>query len=88
MFTKHGYLVDRGDFKEVYHGPEDIPKEYQLFPRETPDIAKDAKQPDKPTEKESVMDKIREAREAAKTAPPLQRETERSSQKKSYEPEV
>ncbi len=87
VFTKHGYLADRGEFKEIYHGPEDIPREHQLFSRETPEIAKDAAQPDKPAEKESVMDKIREAREAAKNTP-APKPQDRGDHKKSYEPEV
>ena len=87
VFTKHGYLADRGEFKEIYHCPEDIPREHQLFSRETSEIAKDAAQPDKPTEKESVMDKIREAREAAKIAP-APKPQDRGDHKKSYEPEV
>ncbi len=34
VFTRLGYLVERGDFKEIYHGPQDIPDEYKLFPCE------------------------------------------------------
>jgi hypothetical protein len=32
VFTKHGYIVERGEFEEVYHGVEDILREYRLFP--------------------------------------------------------
>ena len=87
VFTKHGYLADRGEFKEVYRGPQDIPDEYRLFSHAMPEIALEAGPPDKPAEKESVMAKIREAREAAKNAPAPSPQ-ERGVHKKSYEPEV
>lgn len=30
-FTKDGYLIYEGGFKEVYHGREDIPEEHRVF---------------------------------------------------------
>ncbi len=41
-----------------------------------------------PVEKESVVDKIRDAKAAAKDAPQPQREADRGGQKKSHEPEI
>jgi hypothetical protein len=87
VFTKHGYLTDRGEFEDIYRGPQDIPEEYRLFLPAVSEISRDAGQPDRSGEKESVMDKIREAREAAKAAP-AQSPQERGGHKKSYEPEV
>ncbi len=34
VFTRHGYLAECGKSKEIYRGPQDIPKEYRLFPDE------------------------------------------------------
>lgn len=31
VFTKYGYIAERGEFSEVYRGLEDIPREYRLF---------------------------------------------------------
>ena len=31
VFTKYGYLTERGPFQEIYRGPEDIPREHRIF---------------------------------------------------------
>lgn len=31
LFTRHGYLVEQAGFQTVYHGLEDIPREYRVF---------------------------------------------------------
>ena len=31
VFTEQGYIVEREEFKEIYHGMEDIPKEYRFL---------------------------------------------------------
>lgn len=40
VFTDRGYLVLRGEWKETYHGPEDIPKEYRISPAPAPAFLK------------------------------------------------
>jgi hypothetical protein len=38
VFTRHGYLTERdSDFRDVYHGPEDIPAEYRSTPSPAPE---------------------------------------------------
>ena len=42
VFTQHGYLIEvAGDPREVYRGPEDIPREYRLFSDPGPLVARD-----------------------------------------------
>ncbi len=92
VFTGYGYITEQPGYLNPYIGPEDIPKEYRIFPNEAPQTESGldeagthtASSP-APAERESVLDKIREAREAAKNAPKSQ---ENSGHKKSYEPEV
>ena len=43
VFTRHGYLVERGESEEIYRGPQDIPKEYRLFPDEESSVRDPAK---------------------------------------------
>ena len=31
VFTNYGFLAERGEFQEIYHGPEDIPLEQRIF---------------------------------------------------------
>lgn len=40
VFTDHGYLVLRGEWRDVYRGQEDIPQEYRIFPAPTPAFLK------------------------------------------------
>lgn len=40
VFTDRGYLVLRGEWKDSYRGPEDIPQEYRIFPAPTPAFLK------------------------------------------------
>lgn len=31
VFTQYGYIAERGEFSEIYHGQEDIPQKYRLL---------------------------------------------------------
>jgi hypothetical protein len=90
-FTNYGYLTLRGEFQEVYHGQEDIPQEYRIFSHEeAPALTADAPSVPlrAPGEKESVMQKIREAKAAARSEAGQPKEQDRGGHKKSYEPEM
>ena len=40
VFMDRGYLVLRGEWKDSYRGPEDIPQEYRIFPAPAPAFLK------------------------------------------------
>jgi hypothetical protein len=56
VFTEFGYLTERGEFREVYRGPGDIPAEYRVVAYPERD------QPAAARERPSVMEQIRAAK--------------------------
>jgi hypothetical protein len=64
VFTEQGYLIETGEFREVYRGPADIPREYRLFDDSPQTLLKAAYAeltPVSQAENESVIAKIRAA---------------------------
>ncbi len=80
--------IDAWWFDGVIRPEKLVPLIHGAFHPPAPEATAEIGQPGKPAEKESVIEKIRRAKEEARAAPKPAREKERGTKKKSYEPEV
>lgn len=89
VFTKYGYLTERGPFQEIYRGPEDIPREHCIFShaeQAQEKLVDEAQQDIAPAHKPSVLEQIAAAR-AERSAEDAASPKPRGEQKKSHEEE-